>query len=99
MKKKAAPKATSTTYNEDKQARLAFIARNTFIATAMSMSWQLAIIFLVPIIGGYELDLKLKTSPWLFLIGFIIAIVGSAAFIRHILLEFTKASSRKASKN
>ena len=33
---------------------------------------------LVPIIGGFELDKRLKTSPWLTIVGFILAMAGMA---------------------
>lgn len=43
---------------------------------ALDMSWRLAIAVLVPIIGGVELDKRLKTSPTLTIIGFGLAMIG-----------------------
>jgi hypothetical protein len=40
------------------------------------MSWQLAVVVLVPIIGGFELDRKLNTLPALTVVGFVLAMVG-----------------------
>ncbi len=42
-----------------------------FLIAALSMSWQLAIVVLVPIIGGFELDKILGTVPVLTMIGFL----------------------------
>jgi F0F1-type ATP synthase assembly protein I len=47
-----------------------------FITMALDMSWRLALAILVPVIGGAELDRKLKTSPLLLIVGFIIAMGG-----------------------
>ncbi len=98
MKKRAAPKATSTKFNENKQARLTIAASNNFIVTALSMSWQLAFIFLVPIIGGYELDNKLHSDPWLFIIGLVIALTGSILFMRHLLTDYNYRITKRTHK-
>jgi F0F1-type ATP synthase assembly protein I len=45
---------------------------------ALDMSWRLALAVLLPVIGGYELDQKLETSPWLLLTGFVLALAGVA---------------------
>jgi F0F1-type ATP synthase assembly protein I len=47
-----------------------------FVIAAMDMSWRLAIAVLVPIIGGFELDKHLGSTPVLTIIGFIIAMAG-----------------------
>jgi F0F1-type ATP synthase assembly protein I len=46
------------------------------IVAALDMSWRLAIVVLVPIIGGYELDKHLGSTPALTIIGFILAMIG-----------------------
>jgi F0F1-type ATP synthase assembly protein I len=50
--------------------------RAEFLAATLSMSWQLAIVVLVPIIGGFELDRKLHTTPLLTIVGFVLAMVA-----------------------
>lgn len=47
-----------------------------FVTMALDMTWRLAIAILVPVIGGYELDKRLNTSPTLIIIGFVVAMVG-----------------------
>jgi F0F1-type ATP synthase assembly protein I len=47
-----------------------------FVIAAMDMSWRLAIAVLVPIIGGFELDKHLGSTPVLTIIGFIVAMAG-----------------------
>ncbi len=44
---------------------------------ALDMSWRLAAVVLVPIIGGYELDSHFGTTPLITVCGFVIAMVGA----------------------
>ena len=55
--------------------------RTEFISATLTMSWQLAIVVLVPIIGGFELDKKLHMTPLLTIVGFIIAMIGMALVV------------------
>ncbi|HVX58466.1 MAG TPA: AtpZ/AtpI family protein [Candidatus Saccharimonadales bacterium] len=50
--------------------------QSVFVAMALDMSWRLAIAVLVPIIGGFELDSHIGTTPLLTVVGFIIAMIG-----------------------
>ncbi|MGC1176961.1 MAG: AtpZ/AtpI family protein [Candidatus Saccharimonadales bacterium] len=50
--------------------------RTQFLMAALNMSWQLAIVVLVPIVGGFELDKLFGTLPALTIIGFIAAMIG-----------------------
>ena len=60
---------------------------SVFIGAALDMSWRLAIVVLVPIIGGFELDRRLQTTPLLTIVGFLLAMVGMAAVLRQMLRE------------
>src|SRR4051812_33996134 len=58
---------------------------STFNAAAIGMGWQLAIVVLLPIIGGYKLDQKTGSMPWLTLTGLVLAFVSSLIVIRKAL--------------
>lgn len=58
-----------------------------FIAAAISMGWQLAIAVLVPIVGGYELDQHLHTSPTWEITGFVVAGLGFFGVLRRQLRD------------
>ena len=47
-----------------------------FVSMVLGMSWQLAVVVVVPIVGGHLLDLRQKTDPLFTLIGLVIAIAG-----------------------
>jgi F0F1-type ATP synthase assembly protein I len=76
MKQTTAPQTPSPTKKVDQPNH-----RGEFFAAAANMSWQLAIVVLVPIIGGFELDKKLGTLPALTIIGFFLAMAGMAAVV------------------
>jgi hypothetical protein len=46
-----------------------------FISMALDMSWRLALVILIPIVGGAELDKHMHTSAYVIL-GFLLAMVG-----------------------
>ena len=56
-----------------------------FVSLALDMSWRLAIVVLVPIIGGFELDKKLNTSPLLTIVGFVFAMLGMALVLWRMI--------------
>lgn len=48
---------------------------------SLNMSWQLAIVVLVPIIGGFKLDQYLGSLPGLTIVGFLLAMAGMAVVV------------------
>lgn len=59
-----------------------------FLVLALDITWRLAIVVLVPIIGGFELDQKLNSLPLLTIVGFIIAMIG-AGLVMYRTLKIT----------
>src|ERR1700760_3942197 len=53
------------------------LASQDFLVMAANMSWQLAIVVLIPIIGGRQLDKAANTSYVFTLIGLAVALIGS----------------------
>jgi len=91
MKKTKAPETTPSPANPGGTD-----PRNQFLVAAMNMSWQLAIVVLVPIIGGFELDKKLDTVPALTIVGFIVAMLGMALVVWRQLQLFTPKDTNHA---
>jgi len=52
--------------------------RSAFLVMATNMGWQLAVVVLVPVIGGAQLDKALDTT-YLIFIGLGVALLGSGA--------------------
>jgi len=62
------------------------------------MAWQLAIVVIIPIVGGYKLDEKYGLLPWLTILGLLLAMVASVLVIRRALSEMNKLSTKKANR-
>jgi len=58
-----------------------------FISLVLDMSWRLAIVILVPIIGFFELDKHFKTQPVLTIVGVLVAITGMTLVLKRTLKE------------
>ncbi len=69
-----------------------YYQQNLFYITVLNMSWQLAIVVIVPIVGGFKLDEKFNSSPWLTLLGFVVAAAGT--FL--VLQRTTRIATEKA---
>jgi len=72
---------------------------SVFIGAALDMSWRLAIVVLVPIIGGFELDQRLHTSPLLTIVGFLLALAGMAVVLWQMLLQVNQMPAPKKEKH
>lgn len=55
--------------------------KRDFYLAATNMSWQLAIVVLVPVIGGFKIDEHFDSLPFWTFIGFILAIVGMTVVV------------------
>jgi F0F1-type ATP synthase assembly protein I len=51
----------------------------------MDMTWQLAIVVLVPIVGGFYLDRYFHTSPGLLIAGIVLAAFGVVSVMIRIV--------------
>jgi F0F1-type ATP synthase assembly protein I len=67
-----------------------------FISMALDMSWRLAVAVLVPMVGGYELDQKLNSSPVLTIIGFVLAMLGFALVLWRTFVAANAATGDKS---
>ncbi len=63
------------------------------LGATLSMSWQLALVVLIPIVGGFELDKKLHTLPFLTIVGFVLAMAGMSLVVWHQLQRIAPLAS------
>lgn len=83
---KSATKSDSTANPNEKLADSMY-QRSLFLNLALNMSWQLAIVVIVPIVGGHLLDNHFKTHPWITIIGAIIAAAGVFIILKQTVKE------------
>ena len=67
----------------------------SLLNAALQMSWRLAIVVLIPLIGGVKLDERFKTSPYLTILGVLLAIGGVYYVLRRILNEFNQTNPKR----
>lgn len=93
----ASRRTQSATQNQKTAA-----ARQAFMMAALNMSWQLAIVVLVPLLFGSWLDTHFGMSPFGIIVGFILAMVGlSLVVMRQLKLvtpQVTQADIDAAKK-
>jgi F0F1-type ATP synthase assembly protein I len=70
-----------------------------FMGMALDMSWRLAVVVLVPIIGGYYLDQAFDTSPLLVIIGFVLAMTGMGFVMKQTVDAANKMPVPKATND
>ena len=73
-------------------------ARQEFFAAAANMSWQLAIVVLVPVICGYKLDEHFNSLPLWTITGFVVAMLGMAAVVWRQLQLLSPSVSKPSTK-
>ena|SRR6266496_864463 len=66
--------------------------RNLFMSMALDMTWQLALVVVVPIVGGYALDQHYHRTPWLTIAGFGVAAIGVFGVLSRVVGEAEKRS-------
>ncbi len=71
--------------------------RQLFVSSAISMSWQMAASFLVPILGSFYLGQYLKIN-WLVWIGFLIGIILTVFVVKRTVNELPQYEDKKSRK-
>lgn len=56
-------------------------------ASALALSWQLALVVIVPILGGYLLDQHYHKTPLLTLAGLVVAMIGVFGVLSRLAIE------------
>ena len=59
-----------------------------FLLASLDMSWRLAIVVLVPIVGGFYIDKALGMLPVFTILGFFVAMAGMALVVWRQVKEF-----------
>lgn len=70
----------------------------SLLNASVQMSWKLAIVVLIPLIGGVKLDQHFKTSPYLTILGVLLAAFGFGYVVWKVLADFTQSSNNNGVK-
>jgi hypothetical protein len=93
MIKTAAPHSKVAITNGESKTKLN--PKSQFIGAVLSMSWQLAIIVLVLVVGGDKIDQHFKTLPVFTILGFVLAMTGTVLVIKKTLSKFINDGNYK----
>jgi hypothetical protein len=105
MNQTKAPKSTPPAKGGTTHSDILASERNSqadFLSAALNMGWQLAIVVLVPVVGGYKLDTKFNSLPALTIVGLVIASVGTGLILHRQLQRFNvpyKAAKKTKGQN
>lgn len=86
---KSAP-TDSAALSSNKSATSGKNTQVMFNSAAIGMSWQLAVVVIAPILGGYKLDTWAHSSPLWTLIGLAVAMLGMILVVRRTLSDFNE---------
>lgn len=97
---KAAARKRTTIKNSDPavDALAMYSARNMMVTNMMSMGWRLAVMVLLPIFIGVQLDKRFDSAPSLTLAAFFIAIFGAGLLIYRTFNELTAEAALEEAK-
>jgi F0F1-type ATP synthase assembly protein I len=56
-------------------------------ASALALSWQLALVVIVPIVGGYLLDQHYHKAPIITFAGLVLALIGAFGVLSRLAWE------------
>lgn len=96
MNKAAAEKKTTTPKEDEIQQLLETqAAKSQFFGATLNLSWRLALVVLIPVIGGVKLDQRFNKSPSFVLAGLVIAGFGAAMTISSTVREVNELQSQE----
>ncbi|HSW85825.1 MAG TPA: AtpZ/AtpI family protein [Candidatus Saccharimonadales bacterium] len=99
MKKSRKPRpqpAAAETFEERVEvAKKANSASAVFINMVLDMTWRLAIVVLIPLIAGYQIDKHMHTKPLFTIVGFGLALAGTVLVIRQMQTAIDKLPAPK----
>lgn len=102
MGKVAAPKRRTSYADSDPALDYlaAFDARAQLVGAGLSIGWRLAVMVLLPLFIGVQLDRRFDSSPSLTLAAFFIAIFGAGMLIYRTYQEYVaQAAEAEAAKS
>lgn len=75
------------------------LAKQMFVSSALSMSWQMAFAVMIPLVGGYYLGQYLKLNPWVTLAGFLLAVALVVLIVKRAVTNLSETTPKKSKKS
>ncbi len=81
---------TSNRGGENTPSQKASASTQTSAAIALSMSWQLLVTLVLPLVGGHYLDVRYGATPLWTIVGGLVAIVGCIVVVRQAMQQLAE---------
>lgn len=98
MGKAAATRKTTTATADLQQAAEVFNAKQRFFSATLNMSWQLALMVVIPVVAGVKLDQKFDTTPSLTLAGFFLAAFAACFVVWNTVKDVNRLQAEDDNK-
>jgi F0F1-type ATP synthase assembly protein I len=66
----------------------------TSAGIALTMSWQLLVVIVLPIVGGHLLDTRYHTSPVWMVVGMVVGLAGTIIVVRQAMQQLSSIMER-----
>lgn len=85
---------TPTSLNDGSQSSTPKKSANpaTAAALALNMSWQLLVVIVLPLLGGYLLDNKLHSGHTWMVVGMVVALAAMIMVVRQTLIALNEVN-------
>lgn len=87
MSKSAAPAPTPGPTQSSEDQQTAVNHKAVFFGAVLDMTWQMAIVVVVPIVGGFKLDGVAHTTPAFTILGFLVAMAGTFVVMKRMVAQ------------
>lgn len=91
--RKAAGKTTNIDDMEQNLAAMA--AKRQFLMASSNMGWRLAVMVVIPIVGGVKLDDNFNSAPSFTLLGLMLAAVAGGSAVWATVKEISRQQSQE----
>lgn len=101
MGKAATPKRRTTKYEDDPALDYlgAFDAKSQLLMASVNIGWRLAIMVILPLFIGVQLDKRFDSAPSITLAAFFIAIFGAGLIINKTYKEINENTNKELEKS
>ncbi len=75
-----------------------FETKQLFISSVITMSWQMALAILIPVLGGFFLDRQMNSSPLYTMIGLFIGVILVVLIVWRTIRHLPEYAKTRRSK-
>jgi F0F1-type ATP synthase assembly protein I len=90
---------TALTSGTNDSSKISSSSAQTSAGVALTMSWQLLVVVVLPLLGGHLLDSRYHTSPIWMIVGMVIGLAGSIIVVRQTVQQLNEIMNRNTKES